>query len=67
MFLGALKQALNVRLQNSQHIFGEKYTAELRIAELRRSVPGAIVKIVDTEVVSVEEYVLSHQDLKPTG
>jgi hypothetical protein len=67
LFASAIHQALNARLQRAQHVIGQTYSAELRVAELRKSVPGVVIKIRDAEVAYVEEYTLSDGDLKTSG
>jgi hypothetical protein len=66
-FLDAIKSALNTRLARARHVLGHTYAAELRLAELRQSVPGAIIQIADAQVESVEEYAVSAADLKASG
>jgi hypothetical protein len=66
-FVGAIKKALSARLDLAKHILGETYSTELRLAELRSSIPGVIIKINDGEIASVDEYILSSADLKTSG
>lgn len=67
LFFRSITGALNVRLSRVIHVLGANYSAELRIAELRTSVEGVIIKISNCQIESVAEYKLSNQDLLASG
>lgn len=66
-FISSIRAALEVRLSRAVSVIGRNYSAELRIAELRQSVTGVIIKVENAQVAMIEDYELSEKDLKPSS
>ena len=66
-FLTAIRDALNARLAKSQHLFGKTYATEIRLAELRTSVPGAIIKISNCSIQSIDSWTLTGEEIRMNG